>query len=173
MTSRFSFFGTTNRVLIASLILTAALRVDGQVRTTGTNDAAEMHQLHRMTGRVLAQGSNKEPTGELKLHSFVLEELNLPRPLRAEISGQSAETNRVWRLSVTGGPFVVRAMPALIWIDDTLVGVGVESPDLTRVSVIIFDRTLLREGATISVAYGEHDPQRTDLSEKLKLGSTK
>ena len=64
-------------------------------------------------------------------------------------------------------------MPAMIWIDDALAGFGVESVDLTQVSVIVFDKALLHDGGTIAVSYGTHDRKRSELPEKLKLSQTK
>ena len=160
-------------IAAAALTVLAALVVSAQVLKPSSNSTNEMLQLQRMPGRLLVQGSNREPAGELNLRSYVLEELTLQHPVRAEVNGLAVETTRAWRLSVTGGPFVVRAMPAMVWIDDKLAGFGAESADLSRVSVVFFDQALLKEGATISVSYGQNDPQRVELPEKLKLGSAK
>ncbi len=122
-----------------------------------------------MPGKLVSQGKNQEPVGELELKTYLLEELQLARPVRAEIAGQSREVNRGWRLTVIGGPFTVRAMPAMIWIAGKLAGYGVESTDLQKISVVIFDRSLLQEGAVIALSYGERDPLRTELPERLTL----
>lgn len=168
-----TFFRFPRRIVMVGLILVATLPVAGQSTKPLADDPGERVRLHEMPGKLLSQGSNKEPTGAFKILSYILEELSLARPLQTEIDGRTVEVSRAWRLSITGGPFVVRTPPALVWIDDKLVGVGAYSGDLSRISVIIFDQSLLREGATISLAYDKDDPQRTDLPEKLKLTSTK
>jgi hypothetical protein len=173
MQVRLTFPGALCRLAMAVLIFAASLSVAAQTSPSASIDANTMLQLRRMPGTLLAQGSNLIPAGEVGLRSFILEELHLARAIRADINGQIVETTRAWRLTITGGPFPVRAMPAMVWLDDKLVGQGVESPDLSQLSVIFFNRTLLREGATISVSYGKNDPDRTALPEKLKLGSLK
>ncbi len=78
--------------------------------------------------------------------SYRVEELSLPRAMKVELRGQKVEVDKAWRVTVTGGPFEVRTSPAVIWIDDDILGYGAESEELTEISVITFDRALLREG---------------------------
>jgi hypothetical protein len=60
-------------------------------------------------------------------------------------------------------------------VDDEAVGYGVESEDLDAITAVTFDASLLREGATLYVSYGDKENKegRTALPEKLKLGTTK
>jgi hypothetical protein len=58
--------------------------------------------MHRLAGKLLAQGRNSQPAGELKLQSYLVEELTLARPLQVEIAGLKTEVTRAWRLTVTG-----------------------------------------------------------------------
>jgi hypothetical protein len=69
----------------------------------------------------------------------------------------------------------VRALPAVVWIDDEAVGYGVESEDLDAITVVTFDASLIREGATLYLSYGdkENKKDRTALPEKLTLGANK
>jgi len=161
------------RFAFVGLLLVAGrntLSVDAQqpVTQSSENDIA-IAQMHKLAGRVLAQGKNVQPAGELKLRSYLIEEITLARPLQVEIGTLKTEVSRGWRLTITGGPFVVRAMPAMVWIDNVLLGYGVESTDLQKISVITFDRSLLRDGAAIALSYGENDPARTELPERLAL----
>lgn len=161
------------RFAFVGLLLVAGrntLFVDAQQLVTQSpeNDIA-IAQMHKLAGRVLAQGKNVQPAGELKLRSYLIEEITLARPLQVEIGTLKTEVSRGWRLTITGGPFVVRAMPAMVWIDNVLLGYGVESTDLQKISVITFDRALLRDGAAIALSYGENDPARTELPERLAL----
>ena len=161
------------RFAVVGLLLVTAQNipsVDGQQQAgqSPENDIA-IAQMHKLAGRLLAQGKNGQPAGELKLRSYLIEEITLARPLRVEIGALKTEVSRGWRLTVTGGPFVVRAMPVMVWIDNVLLGYGVESTDLQKISVITFDRSLLRDGAAIALSYGEDDPARTELPERLAL----
>jgi hypothetical protein len=65
----------------------------------------------------------------------------------------------------------VRALPAVIWVDDVAVGFGVEGEDLTEITAVTFDESLLRDGATLYLSYGDKENKegRTALPEKLKL----
>lgn len=128
-------------------------------------------QVQKLPGTELSQATSDRPAGQLQLRGYVLEAVQLPKPVTTQIDGIMSATRRAWRLTVKGGPFPVRAMPAIVWLDDAVVGLGVESPDLMSVSVIIFNRNALREGAAIAVSYGVADDSRSELAEKLSIGS--
>jgi oligoribonuclease (3'-5' exoribonuclease) len=74
---------------------------------------------------------------------------------------------------VTGGPFQVRALPPVIWVDGVAVGVAQENERLTELTVITFDLAVLREGGTIAVSYGMDSEDRSELVEKLSVGSAR
>ncbi|HMG33314.1 MAG TPA: hypothetical protein VKM94_05195 [Blastocatellia bacterium] len=131
------------------------------------------HQLHVMTGRALSQGKNQQPVGELRLKTYLLEELELSQPVRIESAGKTSETSTCWRLTIIGESFTPRAMPAMVWVNGKLIGLGVESADLTRITVLVFDRALLIENGSIEVGYGESDRARTSLPERLTLSSAR
>lgn len=154
-------------MLIAALGLPAA---NAQQSVKLPADAGPaMAQLHKAPGKLLTRGKNDEPVGEMGLKTYTLEEITLAQPLRIELNGLKTNVTSGWRLTLIGGPFPVRAMPAMIWADKQLLGYGVESPDLNRISVVTFDRSLLKEGAVIALSYGENDPSRTELPERLAL----
>lgn len=159
-------------LLIVAICCVPFTRAQQTMRQSPENDIA-IAQMHKLAGKLLAQGRNSQPAGELGLRSYLVEEVTLARPLQVEIAGLKSEVSRGWRLTITGGPFVVRAMPAMIWIDNVLLGYGVESVDLQKITVITFDRSLLRDGAAIALSYGESDPARTELPERLALPTTR
>jgi hypothetical protein len=70
---------------------------------------------------------------------------------------------------VQGGPFPVRALPAVIWIDDQIVGNGIENETLSQITAITFDSSLIREGGVVSISYGDDKDSRVKLSQKLQL----
>jgi len=132
-----------------------------------------MADLMKLPGRLLSEGRNSQPTGPLKLTKYRVEELSLPQSARVEIRGRTVEVDKAWRVTVIGGPFQVRALPPVIWIDDLPLGYGAENEQLSEISTITFDRSLLREGATISLSYGESKNARMELPEKLTLIGTR
>ena len=134
-----------------------------------------MSDLLKMPGKVIAESDAPAAAGKLKVKNYRVEELQLPAPVSVEVRGKRAEVSRAFRVTVTGGPFPVRALPAVVWIDDEPVGYGVESEDLDAITAVTFDDSLLREGATLYVSYGDKENKegRTALPEKLKLGTKK
>jgi hypothetical protein len=144
-----------------------------QVPGAANDGELTMTELLKLPGQVLGHGKNTSPVGQFRLLKYRVEELQLPRSMKAELHGQQVDVDKAWRLTITGGPFPVRALPAVIWIDDQMVGQGVENERLSEITVITFDRTLLREGGTISLSYGEDKQGRANLPEKLKLSEAR
>jgi hypothetical protein len=129
-------------------------------------------ELLRQSGVLVAEGTNTIATGLLRLKTYRVEEITPRKPIRAEVDGKATQIDKAWRLTITGGPFRVRDAAPIIWIDDRAAGYGLESPDRKGLSVIVFDRARLRKGASISLSYGENDPSRTLLPEKLNISSS-
>ena len=125
-------------------------------------------QLHRRKGgKVIAEGKNEKAAEHVPVKRFTVEELQLDEPVEVEIEGKKTEVYQAFRITVFGGPFQMRAMALLLHIDDKPPLVGVESRDLNSVTFILYDRSLLREGATLTVGYGAGNIELTD---KLRLG---
>jgi hypothetical protein len=135
----------------------------------------KMSDLLKMTGKVIAESDAPAPAGRLKVKNYRVEELTLPAPVEVEVGDKRVKVSRAFRVTVTGGPFPVRALPAVVWIDDVAVGYGVESEDLDAITAVTFDESLVREGATLYVSYGDKEKKedRTALPEKFKLGAKK
>lgn len=171
----------TARALLATLsLLLLVLTGASQARAQDAqppDDAQEpkMSDLLKLPGKVIAESNTTAAAGRLKVKNYRVEELTLPAPAQVEVGGKRVEVSRAFRVTVTGGPFPVRAMPAVVWIDDTAVGYGVESEDLDAITAVTFDASLLNDGATLYVSYGDKENKegRTALPEKLKLGTTK
>ena len=147
-------------VLVASSALVFAQR---------TNKVVPVRELLKLSGKVLSETKSARPSGDLKLTGYRVEELQLPQNITVEIKGQQAAANKAWRVTVTGGPFPVRALPALIWIDDQIVGNGIENESLSQITAITFDSSLIREGGVVSISYGEDKEGRVRLSQRLQL----
>jgi hypothetical protein len=158
------------------LVLTGTFQARAQ--DAHASDAAQepkMSDLLKMSGKVIAESDSPSAAGKLKVKNYRVEELTLPAAVEVEVGGKRVEVARAFRVTVTGGPFPVRALPAVVWIDDVAVGYGVESEDLDAITAVTFDESLVREGATLYVSYGDKEKKedRTALPEKLKLGTKK
>jgi hypothetical protein len=134
-----------------------------------------MTDLLKLPGKVLAEGANRKAVGKFKVASYRVEEVSLPQAQEVEVRGAKVQATKAFRVTLIGGPFPVRAMPPVIWIGDEAVGYGIENEDLTEITVITYDRALLREAATLYLSYGDkkNKEQRDEVPEKLKLGGAK
>ena len=128
-----------------------------------------VRELLKLPGRVIGEAKSTRPTGDLRFTGYRVEEVRLPRNLNVEIRGQQVSVDRAWRVTVHGGPFPVRAMPAVLWIDDEIVGYGIENKTLSEITAITFDSSLIREGGVVSLSFGEEKEGRRRLSQRLQL----
>ena len=163
-------------VTLALLMLVLTGTLDARAQDAAAPDDTQepkMSDLLKMPGKVIAESNAPAAVGRLKVKNYRVEELQLPAPAQVEVGGKRVEVSRAFRVTVTGGPFPVRALPAVLWIDDEAVGFGVESEDLDAITAVTFDASLVREGATLYVSYGDKEDKsnRTALPEKLKLGA--
>lgn len=142
---------------------------------TQNDQEIPVSDLLKLPGKILGESVSSRATGKYRVANFRVEEVALPRIIEVEVRGQKIQASSAFRLSITGGPFPVRALPPIIWIDDTAIGYGVENEDLNTITVITFDPSLLREGATIYLSYGNKEDRkdRTALPEKLNLDGPK
>jgi hypothetical protein len=156
------------------LLLAGGSRAQAQ-DAPDANQEPKMSDLLKLPGKVIAESNAPVAVGKFKVKNYRVEELTLPAPAQAEVGGKRVEVSRAFRVTLTGGPFPVRALPAVVWVDDVAVGFGVESEDLDAITAVTFDESLLREGATLYLSYGdkENKKDRTALPEKLKLGANK
>ena len=121
-----------------------------------------------MEGTVVAEGSNTDPVTPYNLKTYIVEELTIPQPGIVTVDGNVIRADKAWRITITGGPFQVRAMPAVIWIDDSILGVALETPDLSGIATITFDPSRFKEGSIIGISYGIDRQGLVPLPEKLK-----
>ena len=154
--------------VLSFLLLVNPLLTSAQ-NANQTNKELPVRELLKLPGKVLTDTKTTGSSGDLKLTGYRVEELQLPRSVTADVRGQQLTVDRAWRVTVTGGPFPVRAMPAVIWIDDQIAGYGIENETLTQITAITFDSSLIHEGGVVSLSYGENKEGRVRLSQKLQL----
>jgi hypothetical protein len=160
------------RVAIAIVALTL-LPASGLSALSQRNPAADkglpLKQLLQLPGKVLSEAKSARPNGDLRLTGYRVEEVSLPQNQNVEIRGQQVAVNKAWRVTVHGGPFPVRALPAVVWIDDQIVGNGIENETLSQITAITFDDSLIREGGVVSISYGEDKESRRKFPQALQL----
>lgn len=158
-------------VVLPLLLASGSLAVAQQNTTSGANKELSLREIVKLPGKLLNQTKTDTPTSDLKLTGYRIEEITLPRSVTTQLSGQQVAVDTAWRVTVTGGPFPVRAMPAVIWIDDTVAGYGIENETLTEITAITFDRSIIHDGAVISLSYGVAKEDRIQFTQKLQLKS--
>ncbi len=155
-------------VIISSFLL--ATSAFSQRNTAPTaNKELPLKELLSLPGRLVSEAKAERPSSDLKLTGYRIEELQLPRSLNVEVRGQQVAVDRAWRVTVQGGPFPVRALPAVIWIDDQIVGNGIENESLSQITAVTFDSSLIRPGGVVSLSYGEDKGDRRTLSQAIQL----
>ena len=153
-----------NRCLAITLIVLPLLSA-----TALAQGNANMKKLLSLPGKVVSEAKSARPAGALGLTGYRVEEVQLPNTQTVQLHGQQTVVDKAWRVTVHGGPFPVRAMPAVIWIDDQIAGIGIENETLSQITAITFDSSLIREGSVISVSYGEDKDARVSISQRLQL----
>jgi hypothetical protein len=125
-----------------------------------------LEDLMNMPGQTIGKGSNTNPVGQFGVKSYHLEELTLTAPVI--VDGQTINAQKAWRISITGGPFPVRAQGATISVGGVDLRTAVENGDLSEVAAITFDDSMLRNGATITLSYADDG---TNVPDKLNRGN--
>ena len=156
---------------VAIAIVVLPLQVSGsRVLAQRTDKEPPLRELLKLPGKIVSEAKSARPSGDVKLTGYRVEELQLPRTMTIEMKGQQVAVNKAWRVTVSGGPFPVRALPAIIWIDDQIVGNGIENETLSQITAITFDSSLIREGGVVALSYGEDKDARVRISQRLQLG---
>ena len=162
-----------NRPVVIAIVALTLLVASGLSAFSQRNPAANkelpLKQLMQLPGKVVSEAKSARPNGDLRLTGYRIEEVNLPQNQNVEIRGQQVAVNRAWRVTVQGGPFPVRALPAVVWIDDQIVGNGIENETLSQITAITFDSSLIREGGVVSISYGEDKESRRKFPQALQL----
>jgi hypothetical protein len=156
-------------IVVLPLLIAGAFPVFTQRNSPPNNKEVPVRELLKLQGRTISEAKSARATGDLKLTGYRVEEVRLPQSLTVEVQGRQAVVDKAFRVTVQGGPFPVRAMPAVIWIDDQIVGNGIENETLSQVTAITFDESLIRNGGVVSISYGEDKNARVRFSQQLQL----
>ncbi|MBI1748901.1 MAG: hypothetical protein HYR55_20295 [Acidobacteria bacterium] len=157
--------------LPAALVGLVMMPVPAQQINAPPRDEVNMLDVIKAPGKRLAEGKNTKPAGPLRVKTYYVDEIRPVKPIAVTQGDRVRSVDTVYRLTITGEQFPVRALLTVIWIDDTAyLGVH-ESEDLRSLSVLLFDRAALKHNAAISVGYGEKEKDMLSiLPEKLQIG---
>lgn len=158
-----------NRCIAIAIMVLPLLLAGGAFSQRLPNKELPLRELLKMPGKLISEARAARPASELKLTGYRIEELRLPQSLTVDLHGQQVVVDRAWRVTVQGGPFTVRALPAVVWIDDQIVGNGIENESLSQITAVTFDSSLIREGGVVSLSYGEDKESRRGLSQRIQL----
>jgi hypothetical protein len=116
-------------------------------------EAEMFFSLFRRAGTTIAVGTNTIPTGTFQLKTYRVEEVVLPGPTTfTEFTVGNITVDKVWRVTITGGPFYLGQQTLVLYIDGKIVASGyMSSPDAEGAQFILFGDAMLHEGATIGV----------------------
>ena len=154
---------------LALLLAGSPLALTQRNNNPAANKEIPLRELMKLPGKLIGEAKSARPTGDLKLTGYRVEELELPRSLNVEVQGRQAVVNKAWRVTVNGGPFPVRALPAVVWVDDQIVGNGIENETLSQITAITFDSSLIRDGGVVWISYGENKEDRVRVPQQLRL----
>jgi hypothetical protein len=165
-----SFINRRVAIAVVALSLLGATGLSAlSQRNPAANKELPLRQLLQLPGKLVSEAKSARPNSDLKLTGYRVEEVSLPQNLNVEVRGQQVAVDKAWRFTVQGGPFPVRALPAVIWIDDEIVGTGIENETLSQVTAITFDSSLIHEGGVVSISYGEDKESRRKFPQALQL----
>ena len=156
-------------VALPLLLATGASTLSQRNNNPATDKAPPLRELLQLPGRLISETKAARPSSDLNLTGYRVEEVRLPQSVTMEVRGQQAVVDKAWRVTVQGGPFPVRALPAVVWIDDQIVGNGIENETLSQVTAITFDGSLIREGGVVSISYGEDKETRRKLPQGIRF----
>lgn len=147
---------------IFSVLLVTIIVVFSNFGNTSAQQNDRERDLHKARGRLISEGHNTTPAGPRKLLTYKLEELDLAQPTEIVVNGRKRQVTTVLRLTIKGEQHQPNSV---IWIDDVLFPSPWE-PDGSSLATLIYNPSVLRDGASISVGSGD---QIYDLPEPLKL----
>ena len=159
----------TNRPVVIAMVALPLLLASALSAYSQRTKELPLRELTQLPGKLIGEAKSARPNGDLRLTGYRVEEVSLAQTLNVEIRGQQVAVDKAWRVTVQGGPFPVRALPALVWIDDQIVGNGIENETLSQITAITFDSSVIREGGVVSISYGEDKESRRKFPQALKL----
>ena len=132
-------------------------------------DESTASNLRTTTGKVLVEGESKSAPDSGESIKYLLEEVTLGEPRELELNGGKEVVKSVFRLTLMG----VQSFSTnrLIWLDDAPLP-AFSLRDSRGIATLIYDRSVLRDGAQISVSNLDGS-RMVSLAERLSLPESK
>ncbi len=156
-------------LIVLTIALTLFLSNTAFAQETRSEGVKE-NDLRLAPGKLLVEGRNSTPSGPQGLLTYRVEEIVLRQPVAIRHFGKTVTVAAAIRLTITGKSVWTANV---IWIDDARLN-GIWSHGPGKIGVLIYDRSVLRDGALISVQdeKGLHIlPEPLRLPESLKTGT--
>jgi len=151
---RFSVFGVSFRwrlLLWGALLLCPA--APGWAQSPPHRDA-RVWEIQRLAGPVVASAHTKVAEGSMGLAGYRVREVALAAPVTANVAGRAATVSRAWHVTVYfDRALTVRNQAFTLVLDGRPAAFLQESADLRRADAVVFDASLVREGAALGVTY--------------------
>jgi hypothetical protein len=113
-----------------------------------------LSQLKKLPGATVAQAQAAAPETPLGLSGYTVRELTFGSPVKARVAGASADVTRAWHFTIAfARPLVVRDQAFTLVIDGRPAGFLQEAPDLLSADAVVFDPSVIRDGARVGVTY--------------------
>lgn len=141
-------------VTVIAAVSLAACTNGGQATALKSSDEITISSLQKLRGTIVADARSAAPETPMRITGYTVEKLVLPRAVYAWVKGGRVVVRDAWRIAIRfDEPLTVRNQAFSLAIDDAACGFLQERPDLLSASSICFDSALLRNGASIGVAY--------------------
>ena len=144
------------------ILLSGAPQILAQQDPMAKPQDSGVRDLRTLSGELVVESRTKISIGPLKILTYKLEEVTLPQPVEVDVRGAKKRFQSVLRLTIMSAS---NLDAHLIWIDDASLP-GVWGVGGTGVAALIYDRSILRNGAVISLSQGGHV---YELPEQLRL----
>jgi hypothetical protein len=127
-------------------------------RIPDTSMAAQDAALQKRAGVLVARGKD-----------FRIEQVTLTKPTSVSVRGTTIQATSVYRITITAGPYQMRDMPNVVSLNQRPLAIGMESADLTSLTAFTFDRSVLTDGAALTVSYGPPSSQSTTWTSAIEV----
>jgi hypothetical protein len=121
----------------------------------------------------LSRGIKPSSNQGVEVVGYSIERIDLGQPKQVESFGatRSITTNRAWRVRVYANNLQVRSAPITVWIGNKLVGRGIESEDLSSVTAVTTDSSLIENGQPVGLSYHSEPDVRLVSKAPIELDS--
>jgi hypothetical protein len=132
-------------------------------------------------GTTISEWTSTTATDLYRLTGYRLEEVLLPGIISCRVDApdssgrvreQTFTVDKVWRFTISSErPYHQTALPWFLWLDNKIVGLAQQNALVQgRIVVLVYDRELIKEGATIGISYSSNTKPEETLSSKLNIG---